>query len=673
MPLNAFNPEPVVEVLHGATVIDPYRWLEDRNSPDTEEWICEQNRLIDEYFRQILGLGALRSRVKDHLNVQTLDQPNMIGDRIFYRRRGKDQEQADICVRDSAGGQERVLVDPSPQGVYSSVAIRQISGDGSLLAYESKQGGSDATEIHVVNTLTGQRIHDHLPSGLSRGFAFTPNGLGFCYCHEMLQPSEDHAIWFHRFGNENEDLVLFRERRTRDSRLVLIADDVHLGAIYAHQSGDEFYIDFWLSQQNQNLQWQPVFVDKPAPCALFLYRGRIFARTEENSPNGKVVELSKDGTEIRIVIPESSTPIQSVVMAGGFIYASYLDSRRPVIHGWTIDGVNSGPVKIPENGSADLLSNQGGSDALFYSSESFSDPIATFLHRPETRIPPILWHQKRSGARTASLDIKCVRYLSFDEIEIPMWLVMRSDCDRSNVLPVILTGYGGFGISATPRYSALVSIMLELGAAFALPNIRGGQEFGREWHEAARARNRGTAFNDFISAAEWLVGEGITSPGRLAIFGGSNSGLLVGAAITRRPDLFRAALCIAPLLDMLRYEQFDQARRWKREYGTVENADDFASLYAYSPYHRVRDDVDYPATLFVSGDKDDRCNPAHARKMTAQMQASPRQLNPILLDYSRERGHSPVLPLSVRVEALTRRISFLCRELSIPMPSGDNR
>jgi prolyl oligopeptidase len=672
MPLNAFNPEQVVEVLHGATVIDLYRWLEERNSPDTEDWICEQNRQIDEYFRQILGLSALRSRVKDYLNVETLDQPNVLGDRIFYRRRGKDQEQANICVRDAAGEQERVLVDPSSQGVYSSVAIHQISGDGSLLAYESKQGGSDASEIRVVNTLTGEKLHDYLPIGLSRGFAFTPDRLGFCYCREVLQSSEDHVIWFHRFGNVNGDLALFRAKRTRDSRLVLVADDIHLGAIYAHQSGDEFCIDFWLSQQNQNLQWHPIFIDKPAPCALFLYRGRIFARTEENSPNGKVVELSKDGAEIRVVIPESSTPIQSIVMAGGFIYASFLVSRRPIIHGWTIDGVDSGPVKVPENGSTDLLPNQGGSDVLFFSSESFSDPIATFLLRDGGEEPPIIWHQKRSAARAASLDIKCIRYTSFDEVEIPMWLVMRSDCDPSNFLPVILTGYGGFGISATPRYSVLVSIMLELGAAFALPNIRGGQEFGKVWHEAARARNRGTAFNDFISAAEWLVAEGITSPGRLAVFGGSNSGLLVGAAITQRPDLFRAALCIAPLLDMLRYEHFDQARRWKREYGTVENADDFASLFAYSPYHRVRDDVDYPATLFVSGDKDDRCNPAHARKMTAQMQANSAQRNPILLDYSRERGHSPVLPLSVRAEALTRRIAFLCRELRIPIPSGEN-
>jgi prolyl oligopeptidase len=211
--------------------------------------------------------------------------------------------------------------------------------------------------------------------------------------------------------------------------------------------------------------------------------------------------------------------------------------------------------------------------------------------------------------------------------------------------------------------------MLELGVIFALPNIRGGSEFGDAWHEAARARNRQTAFNDFVSAAEWLIREGFTSTKRLAIFGGSNSGLLVGAAMTQRPDLFRAVLCIAPLLDMVRYEQFDQARKWKAEYGTTEDPQDFAALHAYSPYHHIREDTNYPSTLFVSGDQDDRCNPAHVRKTAAHLQKRAAQQNPILVDYSAERGHSPVLPLSVRIEALARRISFLSKELGITIPT----
>jgi prolyl oligopeptidase len=231
-----------------------------------------------------------------------------------------------------------------------------------------------------------------------------------------------------------------------------------------------------------------------------------------------------------------------------------------------------------------------------------------------------------------------------------------------------MTGYGGFGVPLTPQYSVLVNIMLESGAVFAVPHIRGGGEFGNSWHEAARGAERRTAVEDFIRAAEWLCSEGITTPRRLAIFGGSNAGLLVGAAMTLGPGLFRAVLSIAPLLDMVRYERFDQAAKWRSEYGSVANAAEFRALLRYSPYHRVRRNVDYPSVLFVTGDSDDRCNPAHVRKMAARLQERAAQHYPVLVDYSAERGHSPVLPLSVRIEALARRIAFLCRELGIQVP-----
>jgi prolyl oligopeptidase len=220
-------------------------------------------------------------------------------------------------------------------------------------------------------------------------------------------------------------------------------------------------------------------------------------------------------------------------------------------------------------------------------------------------------------------------------------------------------------------FSVLVALLLDCGAHFALPHIRGGGEFGNGWHNAGRRRNRQTSFDDFFAAAEWLCREGITSPSQLAIFGGSNSGLLVGVAMTQRPELFRAVLCIAPLLDMVRYEYFDQALKWREEYGSCENEEDFLALYAYSPYHRISANGEYPAVLFVAGDKDDRCTPAHVRKMAARLLGSTSQNGPVLVDYSIERGHSPVLPLSVRIEALARRVVFLCRELNLPFLRGD--
>lgn len=244
-------------------------------------------------------------------------------------------------------------------------------------------------------------------------------------------------------------------------------------------------------------------------------------------------------------------------------------------------------------------------------------------------------------------------------------LISERDRGIRTSAPALITGYGGFGTSVTPQYSVLVSIMLELGATFALTRIRGGGEFGGAWHDAGRGGKRQNAFDDFIAVAEWLHSEGITSADKLAVFGGSNAGLLVGVVITQRPELFAAALCIAPLLDMIRYEKFDDSARWRHEYGSVSDEANFRALYAYSPYHHIRDDVDYPAVLFICGDKDDRCNPAHVRKTAALLQQRPVQTHPILVDYDIERGHSPVLPLSVRIESLARRIIFLCRSLNI--------
>jgi len=248
-----------------------------------------------------------------------------------------------------------------------------------------------------------------------------------------------------------------------------------------------------------------------------------------------------------------------------------------------------------------------------------------------------------------------------------MFLVGRREVLSSGRHPTIMTSYGGFGISMTPQFSVFVAFLMERGCLFALPNIRGGSEFGSQWHSAVKRQQRQLAFDDFVAAAEWLFASGHTEQQQLAIFGGSNSGLLVGVAMTQRPELFCAVVCMVPVLDMLRYHLFDNAHVWKDEFGIADDPDDFAALLAYSPYHNVREGVAFPATLIVSGDSDQNCNPMHARKMTAALQAADVSQNPILLDYSRYRGHSPVLPLSERIEALTDRLAFLCDRLRLPL------
>lgn len=670
MQLRSSPPETVTEILHGVPVADPFRWLEDRNSDETARWITEQRLLHDAYFAGIVDLDTIHSRVGAYLDVEKLDQPVRLKGHLFYRRRQRHQEQPCICVRDTATGEERVLVDPSAQGPFASVAIHRVAEDASLLAYELRHGGSDYAEIHIARTESGDVLPDYLPAGYARGFVFSPNGSGFYYSHDPVSSTGEHAVCFHEFGATAHDPVLLRVARTARSRLLLSADEVHLGAAAVREDGAGLRIDLHIARYDRHPQWRTVFSGKLAPYWPILHHGRVFVWTEDQAPNAKLIEVALDGNEVRIVVPEAEAPIQQIARVADKFFVRYRIGRRWVTRAWTSDGLSTGTLPLPAQGTVQMLPGLSvQTQSLFYSHESFTEPLRLWEYRPDdgatmptsASLPP---HSLRNVC------VEEVRFPSNDGTAIPMSIVLRRDLDPSSAHPVILTGYGGFGAAMTPQFSVLVAVLVELGAVFAVPSIRGGGEFGKAWHDAARGRRRQTAIDDFIAAAEWMTRWNTTEPRALGAFGGSNGGLLVAAAMTQRPGLFQAVLCIAPLLDMVRHEHFDQARKWRQEYGTAEDAEDFAALYRYSPYHRIQEDTDYPATLFVTGDRDDRCNPAHVRKMAAHLQSRSAQTNPILVDYSAERGHAPVLPLSVRVEALARRIAFLANELHLPFYAG---
>lgn len=670
MPLSMFRPAPVEEVIHGIVVSDPYRWLEDRSLPETEAWIADQKRRCEDYFSDCGDIDALRDRVREYLDIDVVDQPVRVAGRYFYRRRNQGQEQASIYVQDIATGYERLLVDPSALGPLVSVGIHRISNDGSLLAYEHKHGGEDQKAIHVVDVESGRILPGKIETGYARGFVFTSDRLGFYYCQEISAASEEHSIHLRLFHESVADRVVFHVARSRESRLVLTADNFHLGAIWIHQHACEFVADFWITQQDDPTRWRQVFRNKKLPYSPILKGGEIFVLSYDDAPNGKLIELAEDGREIRTLVPEQDATIQQLAFTGDNIFIRHIHLSIPCVRRWSLSGKDLGELDIPIDGTIQLLPNQNYMESsIFYTYESFTQPPTIFEYLLGTG-KSRLWYQHNLPIPCTSCSVRRVSFSSKDGTQIPMMLVSRRKSASGSEAPVIMTSYGGFGVPTTPQFSVLVSIMMKLGAVFALPHIRGGGDFGRAWHDAGRARKRQAGFDDFIAAAEWLCREGLTSTQQIAIFGGSNSGLLVGAAMTQRPDLFRAVLCLAPLLDMLRYEQFDQAAKWQHEYGTVEEAEDFHALHAYSPYHHVQDGIDYPAVLFVSGDKDDRCNPAHVRKMASRLQENSVQTRSILVDYSQERGHSPVLPLSLRTEALARRIAFLCRELNISMPAG---
>lgn len=666
--------EPVVEIIHGIAVADPYRWLEDRSLPETESWLQEQKRIHDDYFSPLPGMKFIRTRVKQHLDVEDFDQPTRVGSRYFFRRRIRGQEQACIWVRDASTGEELVLVDPYADGPYTAVRIHWISDDGNLLAYAIKHGGEREESLGFVDVERMQILPDLLPTGIFRGIAFTQANTGVYYCHEdgpQVDVNQPHVIRYHQFGTSPQnDEILLKLKRTLRSRLILTSDSVQLGALHVYDDEDQLRLGFHTAQKSHPASWKSVLDNHAMPYAPFLWGGKLYAQTFATSPNGSIVELDSEGVESSTIVPASHRQIGAIHLASDRMFVSYKENLSVEIRCWNRKGEFLGCLpKHPAGTFSMRRSYAATSDTLFFTHESFTQP-AEILEASARDPSYTQWPS--SSRQSLDLRIERVSYPSNDGTQIPMWLVMRRDLEPVKHTPVILTGYGAAGHSMTPRFSVLVTILIELGFVFALPNIRGGSEFGPEWHEAARGRKHQVSFDDFLAAAEWLCENSITNPHRLAAFGGSFSGLLVGVAMTQRPHLFRAILCLAPILDMMRYERFGDAKKWTREYGTVDNEEDFLALLSYSPYHRVSPDRNYPSALFVAGDKDGQCDPLHARKMVARLQDQAVSRNPIVLDYSTERGHAAVLPLSERVEALARRIAFLCHELDVRIPQEES-
>jgi prolyl oligopeptidase len=654
-------------MLHKSSVSDPFRWLEDRASPATEGWIRDQQGRWTQYLSECPSLDAIRPYVHTYLGATVVDQPVKLPGKYLFRRRDAGQEMGCILVTRRGGQEERVLLDPSSFDPSTSAAIHRVSPNGSLVACELRQGGEDSKAIRIVDIDTGYQYPDQVESGRIRGFAFKPDNTGYYYCREGSSIDSRHSITLHTFHQPTDDRVLFRAECTPQSGLVLLADGVHLGALLIYLKGKDLCEDFWIARHESPMDWHLVFTGRALPFSPLLRWGRILAISFEHAPNGRLVEMARDGCESRQIIGEQATPLEQVSFAGNRIFATV--SNCTAIRSWNFDGREERVIHAPPQTTISILPNYSDADVLFYSLESFTLPV-TVLEFDIKLGMSRLWHESAISHPSIRVSIQHKTFNAKDGTPIPVTTVRSLRSRRDGLSPTIMTSYGGFGVSATPRFSAFVSIMIELGFTFALPHIRGGGDFGTEWHEAGRGRNRQTSIDDFCSAADWLCRSRVTSPGNLAIFGGSNSGLLVGAAMTQQPELFRAVLCIAPLLDMVNYERLGCTPSWRIEFGTADDPGDLAALLAYSPYHRIMENTDYPSVLFVTGDRDERCNPAHVRKMAALLLARPAQNNPVLVDYSANRGHVPALPLSVREEALTARIAFLCRELGVQCNPG---
>jgi prolyl oligopeptidase len=661
----------VVEVIHGIEVKDRYRWLEDRRLPETQEWLSRQEHICDRYFSQNRLYGQLKGIVRNTLSVEVVDQAARVGNDLFVRKHAKGQEQAAIWVRIGGENQDRLLVDPAAIGPCISVSILRISSSGSMLAYSVRSSGTDAMEIRIIDVESGVTLPDRIPLSYTRGFEFDMNGRGFYYCSEPVNGIQDPSIKHHRFGaSSSDDISVFSIPWSEHRRLVLRSDAGSLSALVTEAAGAGMVQDLFITAEATISAWKAVYIGVQKRISPLIVQERVFLLDREGARNGRIVELKEGSEPPCIVVPEGPHAIQRCSVIQGHFLISYLVDRQTRIERWSVDGKCDGALVLPSGGSIEVLSPLSSrSSSLFFLHESYTEaPNLWEINFADGHgLAPRQWTV--SEERVCATARECW-YTSLDGTRVPMMLLEPAEKRLSGAGPVILTGYGGFGAAETPRFSRFTKLMIEFGATIARPCIRGGSEFGEEWHRSATRTRRQTSIDDFLSGAEWLCSEGITDARHLAIMGSSNGGLLVMAAAMQRPDLFEAVLCVGPLLDMVRYERFDYASRWKDEYGTVEDAEEFRALLAYSPYHNVKGTVDYPATLFVSGDADDRCNPAHVRKMSAALQDRTVQSHPIIVDYAQQWGHVPTLSLSERTEALARKIAFLCEQLDVTIPGG---
>jgi prolyl oligopeptidase len=670
-----FTPaEPVTEVLHGLEITDPYRWLEDQDSPSTRRWIKEQTDYTRAYFDSLPGRDVVRQRVSELLCIPSVTEPWNVGDRYFFLKRHRDREQPVIMMRNGLFGEETILVDPASRatGASTAVAIAAISHDARFLAYSVRQGGTDHSALEILDVERNNVLPDRLPDGFCTGIAFAPDGSGFYYSHrEVRDPRPNYkAIFWHCFGTEqSEDLEVFFAGEE---------PNLFLGVLHSPEANLLAYVVFHTGKHNRTSvhlhSMEPGTVPKLLlhnieGCFVpFFARDRLLAYTDLAAPNFRIVCIDAtdpDPAHWSDIVPESDRRrIQQFAVAGDQVFVTRIDRFSTRIEIFGLDGRRHEDIPFPPYGTVNLLGLTTITEKLFYSHTSISRPSSVYCYDTGAQ-KVVTWDEAKVPFDPSVIAVEEVTYTSKDGVSVPLLLAARTDLLRSGPLPTFLTGYGGFGSCVTPRFSAFASFLIEQGFLFAVPALRGGSELGEEWHLAGRRENRQNSFDDFISAAEWLLSQRRSAPGRVAIGGGSNAGLLVGAAITQRPDLFRAAICLGPLLDMARYHLFDFAADWADEYGSPDDERDFHALYAYSPYHRVQDGVAYPAVMLISGDADTRCNPMHTRKMAARMQTASTSGHAILLDYRPGWGHTPVQPLSTRIEALSDRLAFVCHELEV--------
>jgi prolyl oligopeptidase len=665
---------PLTETFYGNKIVDGYRWLEDSGSPDTRKWVAAEMAYTRSVLDPLPGREAIHARLTELLRIGEIGVPRIGGKYYFYTRRDGLQNQAVLYVREGVGGKDRVLVDVNLLAADGTMALDWFwpAEHGKYVAYGTSSNGSEMSTLHIVETKTGKLLPDTIERTRDCSVAWSLNNSGFYYTRYPRkgdvpagQERYNRHVFYHELGTDPEkDERIFGEGRdAEDWPEVRLDNDGRMLLITVSQGFTK--TELFLMDLKKGTPPTRITTGKNFLYSASVYNGRVYIVTNEDAPRFRMFATEAgeyDRDDWKEVIPQTGGVLKDASLWGGKIFTQYEQNASSQLKVFDLEGRNVRDLALPGIGSVFGSGGKWDHDEIFYEFESFTAPPSIYRYDVEHGTSSI-WAKVEAPVNTADYEVAQEWYHSKDGTRVPMFLVHKKGLKKDGSNPILLTGYGGFDVSLTPAFSSDIYLWLEHGGVYAVANLRGGAEFGEEWHRAGMLDKKQNVFDDMIAAAEYLISEKYTDAGHLAIEGASNGGLLVGAVMTQRPELFRAVVCRVPLLDMLRYQNFQIARLWVSEYGTAENAEQFKWLYAYSPYHHVKAGVEYPAVLFMTGDSDSRVDPMHALKMTALMQGVSKRA--VLLRVESKAGHGVGTPLGKRVEELTDAYSFLWRELGV--------
>jgi prolyl oligopeptidase len=674
-PWPATRKEDVVDVLHGVKVADPYRWLEDEKSDEVQKWMRAQDELARAELAKLPGRAEISERLRKLLYYDALGAPAHRKGRYFFTRKHVDKEKMVVYWKQGERGAEKVLFDPN---TWSTDGTKGLGGwnpsqDGKLVAFSVKENNSDETTTKILEVATGKELKDVLSGTKYTGKpAWLPNGKGFYYTwvppiSEKVKIADRPGfaeVRFHALGTDQaKDPVIYPA--TNDAKTFVsggISKDGHwLWAQVSHgwRSTDLYFKD----ARKPNAPWTTLVKGVDASFDLEIWRDRFYVLTNDGAPRYRVFKVDPrkpDRAAWKEIVPQNDATLELTNIVGEHLVLTYMRNAASEMTVHDLEGKLVRKVEVPPLGTTGGITGNADEDTGYFSYTSYLQPQVIYKTSIKTGKVTELTRVKLP-IETAKLTVDQVFYPSKDGTKVSMFILRNKDAKPNGKQPTILYGYGGFNVPLTPGFSATRQVWLERGGIYAIPNLRGGNEYGEEWHRAGMLLEKQNTFDDFIAASEYLIKEGWTSAEHLSISGGSNGGLLVGAAMTQRPELYKAVVCAVPLLDMIRYHLSGSGKTWIGEYGSAEDPEQFKAIHAYSPYRRAVDagPQKYPAVLFDSSDHDDRVDPLHARKLAALMQMNQLATAPILLRIERNAGHTGADMVKQQVERITDQLALL--------------